>query len=103
MACVIVPAAVAVVTTVIGKKIPEKFHLNWLNLMLWGGTVMLAVDHFANREIVPYPPFLTAGLAKAFPEMIRVGISMTLIIFLIWGVMVLATVKMSPRISCARK
>ena len=88
MACFVVPTAAAIVTTVMGKKIPEKYHINWLNSMLWGGVVMLAVEHIAHKEIVLYPPFLTAGLSEVLPETLRVGVPMTLAIFLIWGIMV---------------
>jgi len=88
MACFAVPTAAAIVTTAIGKKVPEKYHLDWLNSMLWGGVVMLAVEHIAHGEVVLYPPFLTAGLPEVLPEMIKVGVPMTLCIFLIWGVMV---------------
>jgi len=88
MACFAVPTAAAIVTTVMGKKVPEKYHINWLNSMLWGGVVMLAVEHIAHKEIVLYPPFLTAGLSEVLPEMIKVGVPMTIVIFLIWGIMV---------------
>ena len=88
MACFLVPTGAAIVTTAIGKKVPEKYHLNWLNSMLWGGVVMLAVEHIAHKEIVLYPPFLTAGISEVLPEMLRVGVPMTLAIFLIWGIMV---------------
>ncbi|MDD2688955.1 MAG: hypothetical protein PHT41_02225 [Candidatus Omnitrophica bacterium] len=97
MACFLVPTSTAIVTTVIRKKIPEKYHINWLNSMLWGGVVMLAVEHISHGEIVLYPPFLTAGLAEVFPEMLRVGVPMTLSIFLIWGIMVTVAVRMSKK------
>jgi len=98
MACFLVPTAAAIVTTAVSKKVPEKYHLNWLNSMLWGGVAMLAIEHLSHKEIVPYPPFLTAGLAEVFPEMMRVGIPMTLIIFLIWGVMVAVSIRVSKRV-----
>ncbi|MCM8781717.1 MAG: hypothetical protein NC828_01500 [Candidatus Omnitrophica bacterium] len=88
MACFLVPAGTAVVTTAIRKKIPQKYHINWLNSMLWGGVVMLAVEHISHGEVVFYPPFLSAGINEVLPEMLRVGIPMTLAIFLIWSVMV---------------
>jgi len=88
MACFLVPTGAAIVTTAMGKKIPEKYHINWLNSMLWGGVVMLAVEHIAHKEILLYPPFLTAGLSEVLPEMLRVGVPMTLAILLIWGIMV---------------
>ncbi len=100
MACFLVPTGAAIVTTAIGKKVPEKYHINWLNSMLWGGVVMLAVEHIAHREIVLYPPFLTAGLSEVLPEMLRVGIPMTLVIFLIWGIMVAIAAVLSKRVRC---
>lgn len=87
MACFLVPMTTAVVTTVTRKKFPEKLHINWLNTMLWGGAIMSAVEHVINGEIVPYPPFLTAGLSSVLPEMLKVGVPMTLSIFVVWGVM----------------
>lgn len=101
MACFAVPTAAAIVTTAIGKKVPEKYHLNWLNSMLWGGVIMLAVEHIAHGEVVLYPPFLTTGLFEVLPEMIRVGILMTLVIFLLWGVMIAVSVTMSKKIKYA--
>ena len=101
MACVVVPTAAAMVITVIGKKVPEKYHMNWLSSMMWGGVVMLAVEHIAHGEIVLYPPFLTAGLHEVLPEMLRVGVPMTLAILLIWGVMVAVSARMSKRVKYA--
>jgi len=98
MACFVVPAGVAIVTTVVGKKVPKKYHFNWLNSMLWGGVAMLAVEHVSHGEVVFYPPFLTAGLPGALPEMLKVGVPMTLSIFLIWGIMVAVAARMSKRI-----
>jgi len=98
MACFIVPMGAAIVTTAAGKKVPEKYHLNWLNSMLWGGVAMLAVEHLSHGEITLYPPFLTAGLPEVLPEMIRVGIPMTLAIFLIWGIMLVAVAVTSKKI-----
>jgi len=98
MACFLVPTGAAIVTTTIGKKVPEKYHMNWLNAMLWGGVVMLAVEHIAHGEVVLYPPFLTAGLAEVLPEMLRVGVPMTLSIFLVWGVMITVAAIISKKV-----
>jgi len=98
MACFLVPAGTAIVTAIVRKRIPEKYHMNWLNSMLWGGVVMLAVEHISHGEIVLYPPFLTAGLPEVFPEMMRVGIPMTLSIFLIWRIMVVVAARVSKRV-----
>jgi hypothetical protein len=97
MACFLVPTTVAIVTTAASKKVPEKYHMNWLNAMLWGGVVMLTVEHVAHGEVVPYPPFLTASLDKVLPEMLKVGVPMTLAILLVWGIMVTVAAMMSKR------
>lgn len=101
MACFVVPMSAAIVTTAAGKKVSEKYHLNWLNSMFWGGVAMLAVEHIAHGEIVLYPPFLTAGLHEVFPEMMRVGVPMTLAVFLMWEVMVAISATMSKRVKYA--
>lgn len=101
MACFLVPTAAVIVTTAIGKKVPEKYHLNWLNSMLWGGVATLAIEHISHGEFVPYPPFLTAGLPEVWPEMMRVGVPMTLSIFLIWGIMVAVAARMSKKVKYA--
>jgi len=54
---------------------------------------MLAVEHIAHREVVPYPPFLTAGLSEVLPEILKVGVPMTFAIVLVWAVMVLVANK----------
>jgi hypothetical protein len=93
MACFIAPAATAILTTGLKKKIDPKYHVEWLNTMLWGGVIMLIVDHVANGEIVPYPPFFTAmqkanGITTLFKEIVTVGGLMTITIFAVWTVMV---------------
>ncbi|HOW35379.1 MAG TPA: hypothetical protein PL155_03065 [Candidatus Omnitrophota bacterium] len=101
MACFLVPTAAAIVTTAVSKKLPEECHANWLNSMLWGGVVMLAVEHVAHGEVIPYPPFLTASLREVFPEMMRVGAPMTLVIFLAWMIMITVAAVMSKKERCA--
>jgi hypothetical protein len=96
MACFIAPAATAIITTGLKKKIAPKYHLEWLNTMLWGGVIMLIVDHIANGEIVPYPPFFTAmqkanGIQTMLKEIVTVGGLMTIAIFTVWVVMILVT------------
>ena len=84
MACFLVPAAEAVITTVAAKVIKSrekdeavelsladgivqdagriKFSskLGWLNKLLWGGSALLAFEHVWHGEVVPFFPFLTA-------------------------------------------
>lgn len=76
MACFLAPAAEAVVTTVVQKKIeknekggnaeasatsiPWSRKLRWLNTMLWGGVALLFIEHVWHGEITATFPFFTA-------------------------------------------
>ena len=95
MACFVVPLVQAVATSALrkwGRK--DGFigrHLASLELMLWGGTVMLIVDHVINGELTWKFPFFTAltetgGGAVMLREMLTVGLPMSLIITLVWAV-----------------
>ena len=88
MACLIVPAAAAVAITAVRKKIPSHYHIDWLLWMLWGGTAMLIVDHMISGELVLYPPFFTAGREVAWREILSVGVPMTIVTFVVWGIAV---------------
>ena len=61
-----------------------------LEKMLWGGTVMLIVDHIINGELTWQYPFFTALETGGFPVMLRelltVGIPMSLVLTAIWAV-----------------
>ena len=94
MACFLAPATAALITTSIKKKISPKYHIEWLNAMLWGGVVMLAVEHLTHGEIVPYPPFLTAmqnpaDIPVMLQELATIGGAMTIAIVAVWIVMIL--------------
>ena len=104
MACFIAPMSVAIVTTVFRKKIPDALHIGWLNIMIWGGAIMLAVEHIAHGEIILYPPFLTAMQTPAeipvmLQEMAVVGGTMTIAIVFIWALLVVASQKKLINIS----
>ena len=93
MACFIAPLSLGIVTTVFRKKVPENLKIGWLNIMIFGGAIMLAVEHIAHGEVVLYPPFLTAMQTPAeipamLQEMAVVGGTMTIAIVSIWAVMV---------------
>jgi len=88
MACLIAPAVAAVITTTVRKRIPAKYHVDWLLWMLWGGVAMLIVDHVLNGEIVPYFPFFTAGYGVVLKEILSVGVPMTVVILCLWGMIV---------------
>ena len=96
MACFLVPAAEAVITTaaeaVLKKKEKEaeeknenaaeemaagrvKFSekLGWLNMMLWGGAILLLFEHVWHGEVVPWFPFLTAASSpESTGEMLKI-------------------------------
>ena len=66
--------------------------------MIWGGAIMLAVEHIAHGEILLYPPFLTAMQNPAeipimLKEMAVVGGAMTIVIVFIWAVLVVLSQK----------
>ena len=113
MACFLVPAAEAIVTTVASKVIKQKekesvslpedtiketvrtkfsAKLGWLNNMLWGGSALLAFEHIWHGEIVPYFPFLTAvsngETTEMLSEMGSTGVMMAAIVTAAWAGMV---------------
>jgi len=96
MACFLVPAAEAIITTIVERKSKElarKWKLNWLNAMLWGGVLLLAVEHIWHGEVVPWPPFLTAmenpaEIPVMLHEMATIGTAMALVITIFWLVLV---------------
>ena len=99
MACFIAPMATGIITTVFRKKIPAALKIGWLNIMLWGGVAMLAIEHIAHGEVVLYPPFLTAmqnpaGIPVMLQELATVGGTMTIAIVLIWIILVAITSRM---------
>lgn len=113
MACFLVPAAEAVISTIITKavqkkeksentvftaestlerqkgRIPFSRKLKWLNKMLWGGTALLAFEHVWHGEVTPWFPFLTAadspaGIGEMFHEMATVGTMMAVVVTAVW-------------------
>ncbi|MFA6027871.1 MAG: hypothetical protein WC752_03015 [Patescibacteria group bacterium] len=89
MACFIAPAAAAIVATSMKKKVPAKYHVEWLLTMLWGGVVMLIVDHVASGEVTVYPPFITAMKSPEdtlvmLKEIATIGVAMTIAVFIFW-------------------
>lgn len=105
MACFLVPAAEAIVTTVVAKSLDqqektasqqmEKVHfsqkLKALNKLLCGGAVLLAFEHVWHGEVAPFFPFLTGAAtaestAEMLHEMSTVGVGMAIATTLVWGV-----------------
>ena len=99
MSCFIVPLTQAIVTTAYRKRhqkaieSPEasalKRNLPALEKMLWGGSVMLIVDHVINGEVTWRYPFFTAlesvgGGEVMLKEMLTVGLPMSVVLTLVW-------------------
>ena len=112
MACFLVPAGEAVVTTILQKKmsksIVEKLKLKWLNAMLWGGVILLAVEHIWHGEFVLWPPFLTAmenaaDVGPMLVEMATVGTAMAIVVTLLWGVLVTLALIIPQRIATKKQ
>ena len=93
MACFLVPMALAVITSIIQKtarSLAEKLKLWILNALLWGGVILLAVEHVWHAEVVLWPPFLTAMTNPAdipvmLHEMATVGSAMSAVTLVTWG------------------
>lgn len=100
MSCFVVPLAQAIITSAYRKTNEKaiensnsalKRHIPALEKMLWGGSVMLIVDHVINGELTWRFPFFTAlelegGGAVMLREMLSVGLPMSLIITAVWAV-----------------
>ncbi len=116
MACFLVSVAEAVVVKVAEKAakqnelralerntekakevtIPLSRKLKWLSNMLLGGSVLLAFEHVWHGEIVPWFPFLTAmsdpeDTAEMLHEMATIGVSMAVLVTVVWIGMCIAT------------
>ncbi|MDD4493545.1 MAG: hypothetical protein PHV32_04235 [Eubacteriales bacterium] len=77
--------------------------LSWLNNLLWGGVLLLALEHLWHGEIVPWPPFLTAirspdSIVPMLHEIATVGTSMAIFVTITWGIMVLVAEQKVKRI-----
>ena len=128
MACFLVPAAEAIVTTVASKVIKQKekesvslpentinetvrtkfsAKLGWLNNMLWGGSALLAFEHIWHGEIVPYFPFLTAvsngEITEMLSEMGSTGVMMAAIVTAAWAGMVAVSSLAEKKVLYAEK
>lgn len=109
MACFTVPLAEAVVVTVSKKILLKKnadkildeaksaklelvkSKIGLLEKMLYGGSFLLAVEHFYHGEISFIPPFLTAiktpsEIPAMLHEMATVGVGMALLVTATWGI-----------------
>jgi hypothetical protein len=101
MACFTVPLATAAVTTATKLSLPESTKGNsfvaklpWLEKMMFGGSLILALEHIYHGEVIFRPPFLTAmtegpeAISEMLHEMATRGVAMTLLVIAVWVGMV---------------
>ena len=95
MACFLVPATEAVVTTVATKVLRhrgEAVHaqkLSVLSKMLWCASAVSACEHIYHGEVVASFPFLTAlrdpeSTRIMFYEMLTEGVAMAAVVTAVW-------------------
>lgn len=110
MACFIVPLVQAIGTTIYRKSMHKHAssalgrNIPALEKMLWGGSVMLIVDHIINGELTWRFPFFTAlgvegGAATMLREMLTVGVPMSVVLTLVWVVYALIREKRPASVS----
>ena len=79
MSCFLVPLAQAAVTSICRKPGWKSGfigrNLASLEKMLWGGSVMLIVDHAINGELFAWTP----------KEMLTVGVPMSVVLTAVWA------------------
>lgn len=74
-----------------GSDIKWSKKLGYLELTLFSGSFVLAIEHIIHGEVVPFPPFLTAMMSKAdtiemFQEIGTVGVAMLGILVGAWAI-----------------
>jgi hypothetical protein len=92
------------VETVEETKISFSTKLMWLARLLWGGAFLLAYEHIWHGEVVPWFPFLTAAsnpadASEMLSEMATVGVTMAVLVTLVWAGIVLVTNSMAKKVS----
>ena len=131
MACFLVPGAEAVVVTAAAQvvkaqerkkaaqssaaegqmveegKIPLSQKLRWLYSLLWGGVLLLAFEHLWHGEVTPWFPFLTAAkdpaeTAVMLSEMSTVGVTMAVLVTVVWIGMVAVASLLAKRTANGR-
>ena len=74
-------------------SLPWSKKLMLLTYLLWGGAILLCFEHIWHGEVVPWIPFLTAmndpgDAAEMLHEMATVGVTMAVIVTVVWGIMI---------------
>ena len=80
--CYLVPTGSAIITSLIWRKNKDT-KIWWLNLMFMGGALFGVIDHIWNGEL-----FL---IGKNPLKDFSLGIVITMVIFVVWGVMTLVS------------
>ena len=103
MACFIAPLVEAIAVTAIRKTRPGvSRHIADLEKMLWGGTLMLVVDHIINGEVIFKFPFFSAlanggGWSVMLREIVTVGIPMAAVLTIAWAIWAVLKEKAADR------
>ncbi len=84
------------------KKLPWSKKLMILAYLLWGGAFLLCYEHIWHGEVVPWFPFLTAmndpgDTAEMLHEMGTIGVTMAVIVTVVWAVMMIVADKIMSR------
>lgn len=84
------------------NRLPWSKKLMILASLLWGGAFLLCYEHIWHGEVVPFFPFLTAmndpgDTAEMLHEMGTVGVTMALIVTVVWAVMMFAADRIMAR------
>ena len=92
----------AAVETKQEKHLPWSKKLMILASLLWGGAFLLCYEHILHGEVVPFFPFLTAmndpgDTAEMLHEMSTVGVTMAVIVTVVWAIMMYAADKIMAR------
>lgn len=109
MACFLAPAVEAIAVTIVKKNVKKREtarKLGWLTNLLWGGVFLLVIEHIWHGEVVPWPPFLTAmnnpeDIAPMLHEIATVGVTMAVLVTVIWGIMVFVEGRIYKRTSAS--
>lgn len=90
MSCFLAPLAEAVVVSAVRKGNEKKIQRNnahpllrelpTLEKMLWGGSLMLVVDHAINRELTTF----------SWHDILTVGIPMAVVLTAVWAIWAVA-------------
>lgn len=75
--------AAAIFTTIFWRLFKGKYQLGFLSLLLWGGTVMILVDHILGYEGGKFIEVTTDGMVRSGTLL---GLVMLLPVLIIWAI-----------------